>query len=450
MLLLAATVAAGSCTVQSGSPPTPPPTRAGQPALPVTGRLLAADGRPLAAAVRLDENRGIASDVFGTIALLFTLGLSCLGGADPCRPSGGAATTSGADGTFRFDTTAVQQARARSNGVILSAGSESAGGLRVKLNPTAGGDLGDLSLWAPRVQARVDGGDVRFTAVAPPGADRRTEVTARILDAKQRLVGQTARTGPEVAYQVDRRAYEDGPGTVVVTAGFSRPRAGQNPRIDWTSPPVGVGPGAGAPVSRGRPCTLDRGGAPAPAGCPLTDGDLVTDAAPGLRSAVVDLGAPRPIGLVAVRPSAGEVEVSTDGQVYEPVGRSTARPDAWPAALFDAGSRPARFVRVATTAPSATPATTAPASSGRAPSGPGIVEVSVWPSDARLPSQPATAPRPSADPSAPPGTTIPLAAPLVGPDDDRTSGGFLLPALVALVLLLVVVAATGVLAGRRR
>jgi len=275
-------------------------------------------------------------------------------------------------------------------------------------------------------------------------------VTASILDSQQRLVGQTTKTGSEVAYVVDRRVYEDGPGTVVVTAGFSRSLAGQEPRIDWTSAPVGVGPGVGPPLSRGRPCSLDRAGAPSPAGCPLTDGHPA-GAAPGVRSAVVDLGALRVLGLVAVRPSAGAVEVSTDGQAYEPVARSTAPPDAWRATLFDAGGRSARFVRVVTTAPPSTPATTAPASTSNraASSGPGIVEVSVWPSDTRLPSPPPAGPRPSADPSATPGATIPQAAPLPSPVDRRT-GRFPAAALVGLVLLLVVVAAGGLLVGRRR
>lgn len=169
LLLLAASVAGGACTPVEPTA-VPEPTRAGLPSLPVTGRLLSADGQPMAVAVRLDENRGIASDIFGAVALVFTLGLSCVGGADPCRSSGGVAGTSQTDGTFRFDATTVERARGRSNGVILSAGSEAAGGLRVKLNPTAGGDLGDLSLWAPRLQARIDGGDVRFNAVAARGS----------------------------------------------------------------------------------------------------------------------------------------------------------------------------------------------------------------------------------------------------------------------------------------
>ena len=264
---------------------------------PVTGRLLGSNGKALAGVpVRLDENRGIASDIFGAFAAAFTLGLSCAAGADPCRSSGEAATSSGADGTFRFDGAAVEEARGGSNGVVLSAGSEAAGGIRVALNPVAGGDLGDLALWSPAVRARTDGFDVTFKGVAPPGADRRTLVHAAVLDAQRRPVSQQAKNGPEVTFMVDRRAYEDGPGIVVLTAGFSRPRANQSPRIDWTSAPVRIGAGAGAPLSRGRPCPIEViGGGRAPGGCPLTDGDLVTGTL-DLRSAVIDLGAPRKVG----------------------------------------------------------------------------------------------------------------------------------------------------------
>ena len=416
---------------------------AATPARPITGRLLSADGAPMAGtAVRLDENRGLANDLFGGVFVLFTAGLSCFAGADPCRPSGGAGATTGPDGAFRFDTAAVERARGRSNGVILSAGATLTGGVRAKVDPTLGGDLGDLALWAPKVRAGTDGFDVRFDAKAPPGADSRTEVDARLLDAQGRSVVDDTETGADVTFVVDRRAYEDGPGTVVLASGFSRPRAGQNPRIDWTSAPVRVGTGAGAPLSRGRPCAVDLSGRVPPAGCPLTDGDLVTDSVSGLRSAVIDLGSARPLGLIAVRSVAESVEISADGQAYAPLARASSPAAAWSAALYDSGGRHARFVRI-----------TVIPGTGSEPQG--VAEVSVWAADARAPAEPA---RPTPGSSVVPlgaggimgDPPAPMAQPLDG-DGAADRSPVVVPGVIAAGLLLTIAAfAAGTAIGRRR
>lgn len=422
-------------TVPSGAaaPATSVPRLA---ARPVTGRILRADGTPLGGApVRLDENRSVANDVLGGVFFLLTAGLSCIAGADPCRPSGGASATTGADGEFRFDVEAVERARGGSNGVILSAGAAPTGGLRAKFDPAVGGDLGELALWSPNLRAGTDGFHVRFKATAPPGADGRTEVDARVLDGQGRAVVDDTETGTDVTFAVDRRAYEDGPGTVVLASGFSRPRAAQNPRIDWTSPPARVGSGAGAPLSRGRPCTMDVGGRVPPAGCPLTDGDLVTESVPGLRSVVVDLGASRPVGLIAVRRLAETVEISDDGQAYVPVARTSGQ-GGWPATRHDAGGRPGRFVRVVVAPPET-----------REPTG--AAEVSVWAADAKpATSEPEPAGAPATAGTIPDGGPAPMAPPL--DVDGERSSAVTLAGTIAAGLLLSVAFAAGITLYRRR
>ncbi|MFP5372248.1 MAG: hypothetical protein ACLGI3_16090 [Actinomycetes bacterium] len=389
--------------------------------------------------MRLFENEGVADDVF---AIIFTLGLVCLVPDSPCRGAaerGEVATTTRGDGSFRFDEAAVRQARGDSNGVILSAGSAAAGRVRVKVNPTVGGDLGDLPLWAPNVRARTDGLATTVKVDAPPGADGRTQVHLAFLGPRDQAMLRATLTGSEVVGTVDRRAYEDGPGTIVLGAGFSRRRANQNARVDWTAPSVRVGPGAGVPLSRGKPCTIVVGRGVVPAGCPLTDGDLEKTAVEEMRTAVVDLGTAQPLGRIAVRGHAETAEISTDGQTYVPVGEVEEEfgdRAIWPGSHFDADGAVGRFVRVT--------------ASGRQ-----AAEVSVWPREVR-PAPPAAAPLPASEVAEPGAAATLPAPPQAAPLARREALGLvdkaalLLVGLVATSLLLVVTALTAVVAVRRR
>jgi hypothetical protein len=376
-LALVALVALGLGLGLEVVPATAQTTTTQAPPHPVTGRLLDAHGQPVAhQPVVLNENRGIASDAFGMLAFTFSLGLSCIEGFDPCRNSGAARVDTDAVGRFTFDVAAVQKARGRSQGVVLLAGdAQKDGSLAVTLNPGLGGELGDLSLWDPALKvttAVVDGNDgMRLKWTAPPSADSRTKVVGSITNGPRtqaRRPGELARFstfGIHGDLAVDPRGLEDAPASLALIAGFHRPRANQNPRIDWVSPPASL-VGAGRPLSRGAACTLDPPSAIQ--GCRLTDGDLLTAITPPPRNATVDLGKPTAAAIVAVRPIAGyDAQVSVDGTNWKSLA-SARSAGVWDAALFAADGPAWRYVRVMpSTTAGATPPPFQPA------------EVSVWP-----------------------------------------------------------------------
>lgn len=440
----------------SGQPSTTATTR--PPAGPISGTALDAAGRPYAnQRVTLDEDRGIAADLFGTFAAALSLGASCVIGADPCRRSGAAATTTGPDGHFTFDAAAVGAARGNSSGVILRFGDPArAGSVAVRLTAMTT-DLGSISLWNPSLTATPDADGPADTLRwnGPTGANGRTVLHATVTDGLP--TGETppgvlmafSQEGASANTAIDRRAIEDRAAVITLLAGFSRPRGGQHPRIDWTSPPARL-TGLGKPLSRGSSCIIQ---APtATTGCPLTDGDLVTPTVsqdtvnklnqrscqgqfvcPALvlvTTATIDLGRPVEVGLIAVRDSTGNssgnrtepvVEVSTDGQQFEPTvaGRGAG---TWPATLRSAGGRQVRYIRVT------------PGPRGQLnPS-----EVSAWP-----PQSPAITTPPTA------AGDVPL-APSVGGGASHGSGHGRRGPLVLLALLLLALIGTAVAVAARR
>lgn len=354
MVAVLLVVATAASTVWPAAAQNTPP-----PAGPISGTARDAAGRPYAGrVVTLRENRGIASDVFGLFAAVATLGVSCLAGADPCRASGATATTTGADGRFTFAADAVAKARGESDGVILQFGDPVHDGSATVQVHSTGGDLGTIDLWNPDVTATPDGAAEVLRWTGPPDSNGRTVLAFDIIDGvptrdtPSAVLLRASDEGATGEVAIDRRALEDRPATVVFGAGFSRPRAGQKPRIDWTSAPVRLPGGAGAPFSRGAGCVIDGLGA-ATAGCPLTDGDLITPVLPTqgrepptIKAATVDLGRPRKVGLIAVRDEqAVTVEVSVDGQQFRPAasGRTAGR---WEATVVSAGPAEIRFIRV--------------------------------------------------------------------------------------------------------
>ena len=404
----------------------------------VTGRLVDGSGRPLGGhAVILSENRGIANDIFGSFAAVFSLGLSCVAGADPCRSSGSSRVDTDGAGHFTFDVAQVTQAMGHSQGVVLAAGDPTAeGSVTVRLNPSIGGDLGDVPLWDPHLVVGASGGALGLRWSAPPTSNGSTVLAGSVVDGvpspanrSPRIYDTFRQNGVRGAVDLDPRGWEDRPAAISLTVGFHRARAGQNPRIDWLARPVPVR-GAGAPPSRGAPCRFT--GLPAIQTCPLTDGDLftvfspttgpcpappsTTTAAPtatgvacGAPTAIVDLGRAVQAGAVVVRPAAvATVSVSTDGATWRAL--TPASPSGLLAAsLFDARGASWRYVRVVGGSPA---------------------EVSVWPPG---PATSATFP-------SPPGVTAPggVAAPSPRPARHGASGFWL---GVALLLLGVVIGA---------
>jgi hypothetical protein len=149
----------------------------------------------------------------------------------------------------------------------------------------------------------------------------------------------------------------------------------------------------------------------------------------GYDAVTVDLRRAVVAGIVAVRNGAGTiVDASADGQTWTPA--DVARPDAlWPAALFTAGGRAIRYVRV------------------RPANGNGTVdpsEISVWPV---TPTPAPGAATPAAGIPAVPGAD--QNTPGTGTTDD--DGGSRTPYLAgSIVLLLMVAGGAAFLLGRRR
>ena len=419
VIVLAASSTASPVAAQS---PTPHP---------VEGRLRDAAGAPIAgAAVVLNENRGVADFIFGLVFVGLTGGIGCLLGVDPCRLSGSAETVTDASGSFRFTPEQVSHALGRSQGVILTGGDRRTGTVSVKLNPVTGGGLGDLALWDPKPTVVTRSGVLDLRWEAPPGANSRTVVQGYVRDgavatARGVDLAAFADQGARASEGIDSRALEDHEGVLVLTAGFSRPRAGQDARVDWTAPVMTLS-GAGAPPSRGAACAIDgRSGGT----CMLTDGDLSTPAG-GERctdvrppagcstSAAIDLGRDTSGAVVAVRPVGSyRVEASTDGASY--VGLEAAKaPGAWSASLY-ALPGTARWIRVAS-----------------ADGGPlAAAEVSVWPAT------------PAKLPAVPPGSTRLPSVP--AGSGGGASGSRGVPMAIAFVLVLCLAGALGAVHLRR-
>ena len=393
------------------------PAAHAQAVQPIAGRLLDPSGKAVGGApVIVNENRGIASAIVGGVAAVFSLGLACAAHVDPCRSSGSAATQTGADGRFSFTAAQVASARKTSRGVIVIAGdAATTGSAAVKVNPTVGGDLGDVALWDPAAAVSSTAGGWRVRWAAPPGANSQTELHGVVLREGERagvLAGleQKGTRGDEV---VDPRALEDAAGSLWLSAGFSRTRANQNARVDWLAPPVKI-QGAGVPLSRGAPCVV--ASVPLTASpCQLTDGDLSTVAISAATTVTVDLRQPTKVGLVAARPNAQSASVSTDGTRWVPLAPRPAIA-SWPATLWDVEGT-WRYVRV-----------DVGAQSGSAQ----LSEISVWPPGKSVtPPAAVSTPNSPASPRSPHRRHLPTA-------------------LIVIALVLAGMAAAGVVRRRRR
>jgi hypothetical protein len=286
---------------------------------------------------------GIGTDT-GALAVL-SLGLVCVGGG--CRGRVKDATTDGAghyvftlkgrdtQGSFG-EAVSVLVAVTGAPGRGQVSGPLTAARFRVQV---ANVRLPPLDLVDPGLE--VDGDQVvgaRWTT-SKPGP-----YTVSFELAKDVPVWRTVAAQAPVA--VDPRLLEDTSGRVVVSSTSDEAIEGSDVTLTWRSPGVAYVGGMGAPPSRGRPCRfMDAAGASTPPEpCGLTDGDLTTSAAPApsvcpsgastvatpssttqcgrAAWAVVDLGHPVPVELVAVR-GCGKgcaVEVSGDGRTYRPAG----------------------------------------------------------------------------------------------------------------------------------
>jgi hypothetical protein len=394
----------------------------------VSGRVLTAEGAPAGGApVALVREPSIGEIFTGLLVVPLTFGLACLGeppAAGLCRGRTVERTVTGADGTYRLNLTGRQTQTAFGNTVDFTL-STAVFGATVTADfkiQTENLVLPDLQAWQPAVT--VGAGRIGWDPPAPGSYQVVVE------DGSAQLVWSFDSTRPSVSF--DPRLLEDTAGKLAVSALTSAGAEGTSVNIRRQSARVDYRSTAGAPLSRGRPCTAGAPAAPVTP-CPLTDGNFVNElprpapttststtspSAAVPESTTIDLGRSAEVSFIVVRGCACQVERSTDGQTWTAVGRTTGY-----TVVIPSRTGPARFIRL-----------TGPLTD--------LHEVSVWEGPAPAASTPApTAP----PPGAPPAVAAP--APVVTQPESRT-----VPALVALVLLVLALIGTaaGAFAVRRR
>jgi hypothetical protein len=343
MLTRLALVAAVCASVLAGCGP----TSKVDPAATVTVRsgVRLPDGAPAAdAPVTLTREAGAGELIGGFFLASVTLFTACLAdpAPEPCRGGFRRTATTGAGGAVEFQL--------RGNDTRGAFGAASPFALATHL-PAEGAELaGPVAMLGFRVQAAaLTLPDIRlwrpaFELVGPNTAHwDKLPGDAYGKGSGYRLAFETT-TGVAVwAFDTDGtqltfdpRLLEDSRGGVTVAA-----KRKLSVNANYTSARRSNIATAGAPPSRGKSCAVD-GVAVNP--CPLTDGDFQRSL-PGsaAKEVTVDLGAPRPVGMVSVRGCAGcAVATSTDGAAWAPLA-DTKTADA---AIDPPRVTTARYVRV--------------------------------------------------------------------------------------------------------
>lgn len=329
----------------------------------VAGRALDASGKPLAGAtVLLFKEADLGEFLFGTVEALSTLGTICLLPQAPTICAKARSTQTDRDGNYSFDLTGADTQGSIGTEAALDAifsdpransdGTTTTVSFHVR---QATVELPAARLWkaAPRLSSAA--GRLRLTwTPLPTGTGSGTSYAAEAYLEGQSNLAWTQPAQPPRA-DIDARILEDKAASVAVRARttLSGGTGAGTVRASYLSPKLTAAPTAGAPPSRGRPCASVSGNPPVAgtfASCGATDGDLVQAArlpATGkqvVSGIAIDLGRPRPIGLVVVRGVSGQflVEVSADGRTYRTIATETG--DA--VAVTSPGLPLARWVRV--------------------------------------------------------------------------------------------------------
>lgn len=270
-----------ACTTTRGSPasPTAPvvPVPEARPAGGAYGRLMDASGHSVpGGAVTLtqpfDDNIVLLS------VRLVSLGMFCLIPDAGLCPSAHGADVSD-DGLWSVPADEVEPGKAITlggHGLAPEGGMAAFTSVSVP-NGRAPVHVPDIVLWQPDL--RVSGDAVSWPALTGVPHGRRVRYDVYVVpDAGAGAVGEPEpvrvatglrRTRAVVpGWQVEDKAYR-----LTVVASTRRGRAA----YVYTSPSAS-GTGTSTPLSRGRPCSTDRGGRQVAAAgtCPLTDGDLVS------------------------------------------------------------------------------------------------------------------------------------------------------------------------------
>lgn len=313
----------------------------------VTGVAKKADGsvlpqQKLVLVKELDVGEALA----GLTIVGSTLGFACLAEQPPeiCRTA--RTSTTDATGSFRFQLKGADtqgtlgQASYFNLGTRLAAGSGELDGpsatqrFQVQSEELA---VPDVQLWEPQVTVQAGAQSVVTTFTAPSGSAYGSNIHTGISveDSSRNLVWAQDAAGGD---SIDARLFEDFAGGLVATARGD----GVGPGSAWffafrSAKHAFTGTG-GAPVSRGKSCTVHQGMTPQDiAPCPLTDGNLATGFTPvsepstsssssasGTRPATannwvrIDLGAEQDLHLVVIRNlwPASIIEGSADGTAW--------------------------------------------------------------------------------------------------------------------------------------
>lgn len=327
----------------------------------ISGRALDASGRPLAdARVLLFKEADLGEVLLGSALVVGTLSTVCLLPEPPAICNDAHVATTDDDGRYEFELKGSDTQGSLGTEATLDvvfSGSETQGSTTVSFAAKdTSVTLPDARLWRarPEVELRSDRIGLSWSSL-PRAAGSDAAYSAQLFEADaQSPIWSEPGSGGRAS--IDPRILEDRAGTVAVGADapLSGGRGNGDVHASYLSRRVPVEGTAGRPPSRGRACaavtgTKARLADPSPV-CPVTDGDLDAAAHLGagngriVTGVVVDLGAPRPIGLVVARGFGGQllVEVSGDGRTYRTVSTGSG-----PAAALDVPSRPtARFVRV--------------------------------------------------------------------------------------------------------
>lgn len=207
-------------------------------------------------------------------------------------------------------------------------------------------ELGAIATWRPRLTVGADGGmaDVTWSSRSGTGTGSVT-----FDDGHGGVVWQRSGSGRA---GFDVRLLEGFSGGVSVLAEDERPGPDTTIRTRYRSQRLPYVSSATPPPSRGATCVVEQrsGTRETRTPCPLTDGGLESVAL-GFSSAVIDLGGPHDLSLLAVRGCAEgatcTVEHSADDRTWQPLATAN---EPFTAVTVDAGT-PTRYLRVSSSAP---------------------------------------------------------------------------------------------------
>ncbi|HEU5001156.1 MAG TPA: hypothetical protein VFW71_00035 [Actinomycetota bacterium] len=291
----------------------------------VSGSVVDASGSPVPGAkVALVKEADLGEVLGGLTLALSKLGLSCFVAHQPSFCARARRATTDSSGSFAYTLSGADTQGSVGNADTLDVtavgpGGAAAGGTTVAFTvQTATLALPALRLWGATPGVATGGGPQPSYRVTwpdlPSSIGGSASYGVRFVDGAAGASGDDwAVRGARSGTTVDGRVLEDRSGNVEVDAATSAAGPHTTFRFTYRSATVAFH-GPGAPPSRGAGCLVQPGGG-APVAlhpCPLTDGNLSTGGAlapspcagctpAGTTAAIIDLGTPRPLGLVVVR-----------------------------------------------------------------------------------------------------------------------------------------------------